>query len=138
MSAENWDPLPAQREFYRHRLTGDLGWLVRREGREHIRYDRGPAFELTIAVRRDDKGAVIDWNQEKAPAPLNDYHLGMIAWQADCELQRHLGEIGRIKQWRDLRQEDRVKWIQEGPQDGSPMRREVYQAIKSALEPFTK
>lgn len=135
--SETWDPLPAQREFYRHRLTGDLGWLVRREGREAIRYDRGD-FDQTIRIQRDDKGAIIDWLPEKPPAPLNDYHLGMIAWQADCELQRHLGELSRIKQWRDMREEERAKWIRSGPDGGSPMRQEVYQAIKTALEPFTK
>lgn len=135
--SDTWDPAPAQRQFFRHRLTGDLGWLVRRDGRESMRFDRGD-FDQTVQVRRDDKGGVIDWNPEKPPAPLNDYHVGMIAFVADTELQRHTGDIGRIKKWLDMREEDRNRWIRQGPPDDTGMRRGVYDAIRKALEPYTK
>lgn len=136
MASDNWDPEPAHKEYYRHKLTGDLGWLVRRDGRECIRYDRGD-FDQYIAVRRDDKG-IIDWQPEAPPAPLNDYHVGMIAFVADNELQRHTGDLGRVKKWLDLREEDRHRWIRQGPPEDSGMRRNVYDAIRTALEPYTK
>lgn len=137
MTPESWDPEPGQRQFFRHRLTGDLGWLVRRDGREAIRFDRG-SFDQTVQVRRDAENGVIDWTPEKPPSPLNDYHVGMIAFVTDTELQRHTGDIGRVKKWLDMREEDRHRWIRLGPQDGSPIRRDVYEAIRQALEPYTK
>lgn len=137
MNKDTWDPAPTQREYFRHRLTGDLGWLVRREGREAMRFDRGD-FDQTVQVRRDDKGVVVDWNAEKPPSPLNDYHVGMIAFVADVELQRHTGDIGRVKKWIDMREEDRLRWIRQGPTEDNPLRRAVYDAIRGALEPYAK
>lgn len=137
MPALDSDPKPSERKYFRHRLTGDLGWLVIRDGREAIRYDRGE-YDQHIAVRRDDKGKIADWNEEAPPAPLNDYHVGMISFVADNEVQRHTGEVGRVKKWADLREEDRHRWIRQGPGDVPGIRSAVYQAIKAALQPYTK
>ena len=136
MSQETWDPQPGNREFFRHRLTGDLGWLVRRENREAMKRDIVGVDSYTL-IRRDDKGQIIDWNPEAPPAPLNDYHVGMIAWVADQELQRHMGEVGRLRHWRDMKEEERSRWIRQGPEGGG-IRDDIYRAIRGALEPYTK
>jgi hypothetical protein len=137
MSLDVWDPHPGNREYFRHRLTGDLGWLVRRENREAMKRDIAGVDSYTL-VRRDDKGEVIDWNRETPPAPLNDYHVGMIAFVADNELQRHTGDVGRVKKWLDLKEEERSRWIRQGPPEGHDLRRAVWEAIRQALEPYTK
>jgi hypothetical protein len=137
MSESNWDPPKNQREFVRHRLTGDLGWLVRRDGREHVKYDR-PDHDQTVPVRRDDKGNFLDWVREKEPAPLTSYQVAIVAYEADRALDRYLGNLRRPKAWIDMSEDDRRRWANDGPKDESGPRRKVFDAIAEALEPFTK
>jgi len=132
----DWDPKPQERQYVRHRMTGDLGWLVTRDGKECVRYDR-PNIDHHIAVRRDDKGLMVDWVDEKPPAPLNAHHVAMVAFQTDQELLRHLGEIGKKRAWLDMREEERHRFIKEGPGVGG-IRHDVWLAVQQALEPYTK
>lgn len=133
----DFDPKPNDREYYRHALTDDLGWLVKRNNREHMKYDR-PEFDHTMAVYRDDQGAIKGWVPEKEPAPLLSQQAAIVAFEADRALGRFTGDRSKVKAWIDLREEDRRKWIEDGPTCPPGPRRDLYRAVMKALEPFTR
>ena len=136
MTESAWDPKESQREFYRHRLTGDLGWLVRRENREAIKYDR-PDHDQWVPVRRDNLGAIIDWVAESPPAPLTLHQAAIIAYEADRALDRFLGNVRKSKAWIDMGEDFRRKWVTDGPPEKGGVRRLLFDAIVEALDPFT-
>lgn len=133
----DWDPDKDKREYYRHALTGDLAWLVKRGGREHMKMDR-PDFDHTVAVYRDDAGNIKGWVPEKEPAPLLSQQAAIIAFEADRALGRYTGDRSKAKSWIDLREEDRRKWIEDGPTCPPGPRRDLYRAIVKALGPHTR
>jgi hypothetical protein len=134
--SENWDPPKAQREYVRHAMNGDLGWIVRRDNREHVRYDRGE-HDQTVLLRRDAKGELIDWVREKEPAPLTGYQVAIVAYEANRALDRYLGAVNKPKVWIELSEEERRTWAAKGPRESGP-RKKLYDAIMAALEPLTR
>lgn len=138
MTSPDFDPEKRNRNYYRHEMTGDLGWVVRRDHREHMKYDRGADTDLTVAIRRDDKGAVVGWVPEKEPAPLTRFQAAVVAHAADRELFRFTGQPGKAKAWIDLSEEKRRDWIQSGPKEEGTMRQEVYDAVMEALDAYTE
>lgn len=125
---DDWDPEPARRAYYKNSVSGDWGWLVRREGNDVIKLDRPGVDE----IRRFDPG---EWQPRDAPKPLQPAHLAMVAYQADKTLCRVLGgELMRFTKgdWLDLSQEQRRAWIEKGPPT-HPDRRALYAAIMGAL-----
>lgn len=131
----DWDPKAQERQYVRHARTGDLGWIVRRDGREHVRYDRGE-LDQTIALKRDDKGALIDWTLEREPAPMTVYQVAFVAYAADSALDKFLGEHGRRKPWMEMNEDERRKWAELGPKDKH--RQRLFTAIFDALQPLTE
>lgn len=136
MASDNWDPAKEKREYVRHNQTGDLGWLVRREGRDCIRYDR-PEYDQTVPFRRNEKGEIVDWTHELEPALFTPYQSAIVAYAADREMDRFLGNVRRPKAWIDLSEEKRRDWAEKGPKDEGP-RQKVFDAIQEALDPYTR
>ena len=130
LDQKDWDPLPGKRTYYRHATDGQLGWMVRRGGREMIRLDRGEAEHLRHMVEGE-------WVPDKEHRPLNKAAVAKVCHAADRELCMALGEHGKAqKEWHDLTQEEKREWMLEGP--ASPVIRAViYARIKDALAELT-
>lgn len=126
----DWDPKEVERELVRHRVTGDLGYLVKRSGKVMVRLDR-PAQEI---LRKHDA----DWIEEERQLPLAQIHVARVAFEADRALCAALSmhEHAR-KTWNQLSDPERHAWIAKGPV--APIeRRALYRHVREALEPFTR
>lgn len=126
-----FEPEEDQREWYRDRDSGDLGWLVRREGKSMIRLDR-PMQEIIKPFRKNK------WELEKQSRPMNKFQVTQVAFEADRKLCLVLGLHDKARrEWLSLSDNQRIEWEREGPT--SPLSRmTLYRAIKKALAPLTK
>ena len=123
---DNWDPLPAERQYYRHASTGDLGWIVRRDGKDKIRLDRANQ-EI---VRPFDAA---DWTEEQEWKPFSRTQISHYAWECDKGVCRLLGLHKEAKrEWLSLNDADRIEWMKLGPGPGN-LRAEIYEAIMGVL-----
>lgn len=122
-----FEPLESKRSWYRHKQTSDRGYLVKREGRDAIRYDR-PAVDQYVHN-------MDEWEplSESLPA-LGLAQVAQICFEADKKLCWALGHIDLSKrEWLDLNERVRAKWISEGPVRSSPAyaeRLKLYTAIR--------
>lgn len=127
---KNWDPPPGKRTYYRHTTDGQLGWLVRRGGREMIRLDRGEQE----CLRHMNEA---EWVPDKEHRPLNKALVAKICHAADRELCFALGEHGKAQpEWNDLKQEEKRDWMLNGPTK-PVIRAVIYARIKDALSELT-
>lgn len=130
MTPDHWDPAPHERKYMRHKSTNDRGWCVRREGRDMVRYDR-PAV--------DQVSPLGDWDPEPAALPkYSAVQIAQVCFEADKKLCWALGHVDLAKRdWADLAEKMRVKWITDGPLARSPAYAErmgLYKAIRAHLE----
>jgi hypothetical protein len=126
---DHWDPTDHEKTYYRHITTGDLGWLVRREGKDCIRLDR-PSQEITKVFREADWVPTTDYR------PLTGYQLAQVAYEADKKLCFFLGKHDQArKDWLMLKDEERIAWRQKGPPRGGG-RQELFKAIMATLERY--
>lgn len=111
----HWDPSPAERSWYTHRDTGDRGWLVRRDGRDCIRLDRGPHIDQTQRFGPT-------WVPDTGHRPLNLSQAARVAYAAYQELMRAQGAHGPSQRdWLALSDLERAAWLQgESPADATP------------------
>lgn len=123
---DEWDPAPPERSWYSHRVTGDFGWMVRREGKDVIKLDRPGVDE----IRTYEEG---EWVPRAEVRPLQMAQLAQIAFMADKQYCLATGDYKRAKtEWLSLSQEQRRAWIEKGPQT-DPNRKALYEAIVGAL-----
>lgn len=122
----HWDPEPSERIYYRSAKTGNLGWLVRREGADKIRLDRAMQ-EIIIPFNKDE------WDEERHYKPFSRTQVSLLAFEADKLLCRMLGQHERSrKEWLSLSDKERISWMEQGPgPDG--LRGEVYAALFGVL-----
>lgn len=123
----NWDPPAHERSYFRHSSSGDLGWMVRRDGEDHIKYDR-PMQDLTKPYRQGE------WKPENRPYPLTVTQMAMVAFEADKRLCFFLGLQSKTKMdWQALTDRERDMWVNGGPE--VPERRAIlYNAIMDGLK----
>lgn len=125
-----FDPLPSERVWYKNRQTSDRGWLVRREGKDAIKYDR-PAYDQYVFN-------IGEWDKLQEGLPvLNAAHIAQICFEADKKLCWALGHIDLAqREWVDLHEKVRAKWIAGGPLKSSPafeQRKKLFDAIQGCL-----
>ena len=125
------EPDKENRQYYRHKYTGDLAYLVFRAGQPLIKYDR-PNDTSTIPFKPED------WNLEMHAEPLGRTQAASIAFEADRALCGFLGmPLQARREWRMLSHKDRIDFVKEGPKgDGS--REVLYRSIMKALKPLTR
>lgn len=101
------DPVGDQRVWYRHVETGDLGFLVMRDGEQKIKYDQGG----DRVVKLDGK-----WRAEVAHTPLTAQAVGRVAFEADKGLCIALGlhAEGR-RDWLLMSPTERIAFTTSGP-----------------------
>lgn len=101
--------------------------MVRREGKDMIRLDR----EMEEILHPMDMGI---WKADQQVHPINQHQLAQIAFMADRELCRVTGRtIEAKKDWLSLREQERVAWLQHGPDTGD-IRDDLYDAIIGTLK----
>lgn len=126
MTEPDWDPKPSERVYYRDARSGDLGWMVRRQGQDMILLDR-PNQELLRLYRPTD------FVKDVSKRDLSALQMARVAFEADKWLRYFQGEPMALKDdWLDLREDDRIRFTNEGPV--SAKRAKLYRAVLKALE----
>lgn len=115
--------------WFRNRQTGDRGKLEIRDGEKVVVLDR-PAADHVVPYSE------AQWREETEPKKYSMMELGQIAWAADRELLRVLGDHGRAgKKWGELSEAQRNRWIVKGPIEHQS-RRDLFDAIMNVLRPM--
>lgn len=123
------DPTPNHRIYYRHATTGDRGYLVKRFGADHIKYDRvGP--DQTMPFRPED------WNEETARRAFQEHEVAKVAFAADKELCRALGKVREAnRNWLDVPEAERIRFVTSGPLvPPRHLRARLYRAIVEVMK----
>lgn len=112
------------RRWFRHRDTGDKGFLVEVDGRQMIQYDRGPDVKQQVSYRQGE------WEEQIDVRLLSAHQLGRLAYEADLAL-RDIARLGsrELKPWVNLRDGERAAWTANGPPRSDMERRMLYEAI---------
>lgn len=127
----NHDPPEPDRKWFRHVMTGDAGYLVVRDGKQHMRYDR-PGIDHVIPYKESQ------WIEETNAAPLTPHQVAQICYAADKQLCYFVGLHDKArKDWLSLRDQDRIAFTEDGPTKPA-LRQLLYLAIKSVLREHTK
>ncbi len=123
---KDWDPKPHERQWYRNAQTGDRAFLVRRDGKDAIRMDRGPVEDIRVFNDRE-------WVEEDPDIPdFSEIQIAKVTFEADKALCYQMGDVKKARrEWLSLLDDQRIKWMREGPQE--PRRKKLYAAIKKAM-----
>ena len=123
---DKWDPEPHEKQWFQDAMTGDRGWLVRREGKDCIRLDR-PNMDHWRPYKQGE------WKPLKEHRPFSRGQITQVAFVADRMLLKIRGDHDLAKKtWGDITDDQRRRWIQHGPEQ-DPLRRKLYEAIMSVL-----
>ena len=123
---DDWDPEAHEKQWFSHGVTGDLGWLVRREGKDYIRLDRPDLDEIRPYEPSD-------WRAKAEHRPISPAQLAMVMFMADKQYCLTMGMYEKAREdWASLSQKRRRVWIETGPTE-DPDRARLYAAIKGAL-----
>ncbi len=125
---DHWDPKPNERKYYRSSFSGQRGYLVRRAGEDCIRLDR-PMEEI---ISRLDGSWVLDAKLHV----MSRHAAAKIAYIADQALCRATGEYGSKKEWIDLHDKERIRFMKDGPDVGG-FRDEFYKGVMGLLKDLT-
>lgn len=128
--SDNWDPEPGKEEWYRDCVTADRGYLVRRNGVEMIKLDR-PADNIVRPLSGHR------WTIDKDVRPLSKHNVAQVAFVADRLLARFLGDHADKRDWHELKQRERIEFMDKGPQD-IRLRNLLFEDIMARCEPVTK
>lgn len=124
---DNWDPEPWRRIYVRHTRTADLGYMVRRDGKDLVRLDR---TNQEVLQEYDERV----WTPERAYRPVSHVQVVQVAFAADQLLLKSLGEHDKARKgWHELSEKQRKAWLEVGPKD-PPKRAELYKVIVECLE----
>jgi hypothetical protein len=123
---ERWDPKPHQRQWFSHARTADRGYLVIRDGVDHMKYDQ-PNMDRTIPYVEGD------WRKDELPQKMTKLELAKVCHAADQQLclAMHLYPEKR-KDWKQLTGDEQRAWMAVGPKH--PKRRLLFAAIHEALK----
>lgn len=120
-----FEPPKAQRVYFRHNMTGDRGYAVRREGKEAIRRDRPAIDDYTFQLS--------EWVKESPETKkFTDAQIAAVQFEADKKLCWALGLPALAKrEWIDLPEKQRVDWLKDGPK--TPERAGLYKLVGEYL-----
>lgn len=123
----HFEPEVEDRVYYRHITTGDLGYLVRREGRDCMRYDQQGQDRYVPFI--ENNWIMVD--EDRTFPPMT---LVQVAYEADRKLCHMYGKILEARtEWLSLRDDDRIDFLNNGPPPNPPIRVEVYKAIMKVM-----
>lgn len=116
---------PSDRVLLRNVITGRRGWIVTMDGKDRVRVDAPgtPRYEHYDSH---------EWVSDHEPRGMSKAQMAQIAIAADAKLCSYSGDYGlRPKQWIDMLDEDRIRWMERGPAE--PIRADLYRAIMAVL-----
>ena len=125
------EPTSDEKTWVRHRLTGDLGWLVKENGVTKVHLDR------LIVNLKDYRPS--EWKIDHQKRPMTRYQLAQVAFEADKMLCRSLGIQQSTQRWETMSWEDRGRWRDQGPaaRGGKPSPRQtLWSAIMEGMKEF--
>lgn len=130
-NADDYDPSEQDKDYYRHRLSGNLGWMVRRGGREMIRLDR-PQEEILFHYR------AADWDAEDRPRQLGPGQAARVAFEAYKALCAITGKPNRAKmEWHSMSEQARVDFSTKGPRNPTQLEKKLWEAVVQTLAEFS-
>lgn len=133
-TAIHWDPIEEEKTYYRNEQSGQLAWVVRREGKEFMRLDR-PSEEILLPCRRNAEGCPSGWKEEARPRLLGPGVIGRIAFEAYKALCGATGKAMRAKmEWLSLSEAARHDFIVRGPKNATPLERALWEAMSKVLK----
>ncbi len=113
--------------WFRHRGTGDRGFLVEEDEQQYIQFDRPQQV-----IRRKYQDS--DWVEEKEVRRLTQLEVARIAFEADKRLCYALGLMEESKRdWLSLREKERADFVKNGPLTRDPVRIDLHGAIRDSL-----
>lgn len=127
------DPEYDDREWYRHRTTGQRGFMVHEDGKPYIRLDRGPAVRVIEPYREST------WAPEEEPEhSASPAQMAHVLYQADLALCRAIGyhpalEKDRRLGWDGMSVAERMEWWRTPPK-GRKIRVRAWHYLKRGLE----
>jgi len=124
----DYEPKPEDRVYYESVLHGYRGYLMKAGGKLYI--ERGGGLPKLLYHN-------IEWKPDKVLRPITDWHVGLVAFEADKALLFALGKLKESRrQWLNLSQDDKMQWAHgPGPgTDAEPVRLELYGAIRACLK----
>jgi hypothetical protein len=125
--SQHWEPKPDERKYYRNPVDGQRGWLVRRDGKDCIRLDR-PMEDLCVSMA--------GWKEDRQAHVMSPHAAAKIAYIADQALCAATGEYFPKKEWIDLADKERIRFMKDGPDVGG-FRDEFHLGIKELLKDLT-
>jgi hypothetical protein len=118
-----------EKVYYRHVREGQRGYRVQRDGKDLIKLDR-PSEDIVVPFREHE------WMLDRESRPLNAQQVARASFEADKAICEAMGlHLESRRDWRNMTDEQRIKWITQGPAAG--LRRQVYDAIAAATRPYT-
>lgn len=128
MPAE-WTPAPRERQYFRHVESGELGYLVRRQGQQKVKLHNEGQESLRAWVPGN-------WTAEVVRRELSKFAIARVAFEADKVLCRELGLHGIARRiWDKLTDAQRQAFAKDGPTGPQASRRRlVYLAIVMGIE----
>lgn len=121
--------LDESKTYYRHRLTGDRGYLVERGDKTFIRLDR-PAEVI-------ERPFVIgEWIEEFELRNFTEVQMATVAFEADKKLCLFLGLPGEASAvWLNMSEQKRISFMREGPK-APAIRCELWESIMTVLRKY--
>lgn len=118
-------------EYFRHRQTGERGYLVQRDGEVMIKMDTGPQGAEKRFVRHF-------WVPDAEHRPLTRTEIGRVLYESDIAVCRmlHIEQGRRRPEWGLLSHDKQQKWALEGPKE--PRRRAAWAALLEVFLPYTE
>ena len=127
----NWEPDEHDRMYFRNKLEGNLGYLIKEDGKDKIKLDR-PGEHIARPFKPNE------WIQEKETRKFTQAQITQIAFEADKKLCQLLGDWDKGKRdWIGLGDKMRIDWIRYGPDD-PPVRAHLYHAIMGTMSPHAQ
>ena len=120
----NAEPKPHERKYYRHRMTGDRGYLICVDGDFVMKYDRGPQAPW-VKWKKDD------WAEDVQQLPMSQMQLAEMAYLTVSRYWYYAQDHAKARRkWDTLREEERIHWMKNGPRDERA--RKFYLAVMEA------
>jgi hypothetical protein len=118
--------------WFRHRTTGELAYLLEQNGIKKLKPNRPndpTVYDLPIQGTDGSFGA---WELAKEKRVLNKHQIATVAYAADYYLCKAIGVFGN-KDWMNLKDEDRISFVNNGPKTTDEDRLNLYRAIVQLL-----